>query len=658
MKKLINGLMALTLMASMTMTSFAAGTGTLYPDVESNHWALSAINTVTSKEIMPDYTNGSFKPLQKVSKVEAVVVAYRLVKESGQLGSFSAKTSVEQNKAALAAAGIPALYEPYNSDVYTAFGFALDKNLIAKEDLSSYMSAGKPKDITKEELSALFGKTLNLVKKQDMSAKIISLSFVDNGDINMLLAPYISLMVDNKLISKTGDAAGKFNPKSTMGRDVTASMAAGVYAAMTGSAVAVANPPVTTTAPTTTTPPVTTPTTTPTTGTTTGTTTAPVTNETKLVTGVVTMVYSDKFSIEVKDKLDNKNVYALSGTEILKNNERIGFLNVEVGNEVTLTLSGGKVSKMIVTLVYPTIEGKFDNLSKTQTDPTTKEVTRVITLVDAQGTKLYKKVRVGTPVEVDHAIKQAEDLVVGDKVVVSYEGFYATKISAYSAKHELIITIAKPFELKAGTLFTYKLPDGRIMDVKLASVPEVVKSGNKDLKKGDIVKATFLFGELKKMEATGMVAEDAGNIREVLISDGTSKITILNKENERKTYNVQSKIAMTIGDSKTTIDGLYQLRIGQEVSMEMDTAGIHTMIVTNALTVKPTEKTKLTLTVMEVLKGNLFSATDISGKSWAIAVKDGSGIVLETMKAGDKIEVTGTKLSEGFIEAEQLIKSN
>ena len=657
MKRWTQGLITAALLASMTVSGFAAGTGTNFSDVAADHWALSAINTVTSKEIMPDYTNGSFKPLQKVSKVEAVVIAYRLVKESGQLGNFSAKTSVEAHKAALSAAGIPALFEPYSSDVYTAFGFALDKNLISKEDLSAYMSAGKPKEITKEEFSALLGKTLNLVKKQDMSAKIISLSFVDNGDINMTLAPHISLMVDYKLISKTGDASGKFNPKTTLGRDVSASMVAGVYAAMTGGTVPV-TPPTTgtvTTPPTTTTP--VTPPTTPTTGT--GTTpTTPVTTATTLQTGVITSVFTDKFSIEVKDKLDKINVFSLSGTEIMKNNERIGFLNVEVGNEVTLSLSGGKVTKMVVSVVYPTIEGKFDNLSKPQTDPTTKEVTRIVTLVNAQGAKEYKKVKIGTLVEVDHAIKTVEDLVVGDKVVVSYEGHYATKISAYSAKHELLITIAKPFELKAGTMFTYKLPDGRLMDVKLSTVPEVVKSGGKDLKKGDIVKATFLFGELKKMEATGMVAEDSGNIREILISDGTSKITILNKQNERKTYNVQTKVALTIGDAKTTIDGLYQLRIGQEASMEMDTAGIHTMNVTNVLTVKPVEKTKLTLTVMEVLKGNLFSATDLSGKTWAVSIKEGSGIIVETLKAGDKIEVTGNKLSEGFLEAEQLVKVN
>ena len=657
MKRWTQGLITAALLASMTVSGFAAGTGTNFSDVAADHWALSAINTVTSKEIMPDYTNGSFKPLQKVSKVEAVVIAYRLVKESGQLGTFSAKTSVEAHKAALSAAGIPALFEPYSSDVYTAFGFALDKNLISKEDLSAYMSAGKPKEITKEEFSALLGKTLNLVKKQDMSSKIISLSYVDNGDINMTLAPHISLMVDYKLISKTGDASGKFNPKTTLGRDVSASMVAGVYAAMTGGTVPV-TPPTTgtvTTPPTTTTP--VTPPTTPATGS--GTTpTTPVTTATTLQTGVITSVFTDKFSIEVKDKLDKINVFSLSGTEIMKNNERIGFLNVEVGNEVTLTLSGGKVTKMVVSVVYPTIEGKFDNLSKPQTDPTTKEVTRIVTLVNGQGAKEYKKVKMGTLVEVDHAIKTVEDLVVGDKVVISYEGHYATKISAYSAKHELLITIAKPFELKAGTMFTYKLPDGRLMDVKLSTVPEVVKSGGKDLKKGDIVKATFLFGELKKMEATGMVAEDSGNIREILISDGTSKITILNKQNERKTYNVQTKVALTIGDAKTTIDGLYQLRIGQEASMEMDTAGIHTMNVANVLTVKPVEKTKLTLTVMEVLKGNLFSATDLSGKTWAVSIKEGSGIIVETLKAGDKIEVTGNKLSEGFLEAEQLVKVN
>lgn len=254
--------------------------------------------------------------------------------------------------------------------------------------------------------------------------------------------------------------------------------------------------------------------------------------------------------------------------------------------------------------------------------------------------------------EIDRVTKQVEELVKGDKLNISYDGYFARKIEAFSAKSEVLITLSKVGEFKTGASLTYKLPDGRVLDYLFKATPELVKIGGKDIRKGDIVKATFVYGELKKIESTGLVSEDIGAIKEILISDATSKITIFNKQNERKTYSVQSKVAMTVGDVKTNAEGLYLLRIGQEVSLEMDALGIYNLSVA-----KNVEKSKLDLTLMEVVKGNLLKATDAEGKVWVINLKE-SVMGIETYKPGDKIEVTGSKLSDQIFEAEAMAKIN
>ena len=226
MKKWIQGLLVAALTLSLTVNSFAA---LAFSDVEANHWALSSIKTVSEKNITPGYSDASFRPLQKATKVEVIVASYRILKETGKLGTFSAAESVNRNKATLTAAGIPAILAPYNSDVYTAFSFALDKNIISKEELSTFTASGKLVEATKEQVATTLGKTLNLVKNQALTGKIIAFNFVDASTITTTAAPYINLLMDYKLIGNAGDINGNFNPKVSLGRDVTASLVAGVY---------------------------------------------------------------------------------------------------------------------------------------------------------------------------------------------------------------------------------------------------------------------------------------------------------------------------------------------------------------------------------------------------------------------------------------------
>lgn len=645
------GIVTLGAALSAPMNSYAA---LLFSDVEANHWAISAIKTMSEKNIMPGYSDATFKPLQQVTKVELVTLSYRMLKESGKLGTFNAADSVNRNKEALSSAKIPALLAPYSSDVYTAFGFALDKGIITKEELSTYLSSGTLVNATKEQVATIIGKTINYAKPQNLTGKIISFSFNDASQINSLSAPYINLLIDYKLIGSAGDASGNFNPRASLGRDVVANMANGAYNIINGSTTGTTTG---TSSTGTTTGTTTTGTTTTTTGTTTGTTTTSTSTTSGLqnasISGTITNIVTDKLSIEVKDSLGKTAVYSLSGTEIIKNNTVIGFLNLSSGENVILNLVNGKVTKMVVEKNYSKAEGSFVELSKPVTDSATNKVFRVITIKKADGKLDYYKIETGLYVEIDRVVKTVEDLAKGDKMTISYDGYFARKIDAYTAKSEVLITLVKVTDFKANSSMTYKLQDGRAFEYQLKADAEVVKIANKDLKKGDIVKATYVYGELKKLEATGLVSEDAGAIKEILISDGTSKITILNAQNERKTYGLQGKVVMTIGDMKTNVDGLYSLRIGQNVSLEMDALGIYNLTVAKA-----SEKTKLSLTLMEVVKGtNLIKATDSEGKVWVINLKEGAAVI-DNFVPGDKIEVTGLKLSDLIFEAELMTKVN
>lgn len=611
----------------------------LFSDLDANHWAKTAIENMAQKNVMPGYTDATYKPAQKVSKVELVTVAYRVLKESNQLGSFNAADSVTRNKTALSAAKIPAILSPYSSDVYTAFGFALDNGLITKEELSTYVSSDKLVEATKEQVATIMGKTLNFVKKQDLSSKIVSLSFNDNDSINSLCAPYISLLIDYKLVGKDGDANGNFLPRTSLGRDIVANMVNGVYNAINNTTTSTSTSTSTTTT-----------TTTGSASTTTDTSDSAYENGT--ISGTITNILTDKLSIEVKDELGKTAVYSLTGTEIIKNNAAIGFLNLNVGENVIINIVNSKANKVVVEKNYSKAEGTFVELSKSVVDSTTKKNFRVITLKKSDGKLEYYKIETGLYVEIDSVVKSVEEIKKNDRIVISYDGYFARKIAAYSEKSEVLITLVKVADFKKNSSITYKLQDGRVLDQTLKADLELASVGT-GLKKGDIVKATYSYGYITKLEGTGLVAEDRGVIKEILISDGTSKITILNTQNVRKTYGIQSKIIMTIGDAKVSTDGLYQLRIGQDVSLSMDALGVYSLTVN-----KTSDKMKLSLTLMEIVKGtNLLKATDSEGKVWIVNLKDGAAVI-DNFVPGDKIEVTGVKLSDLIFEAELMTKQN
>ena len=658
MKRWMQVIVATGAILTLSISSFAAS---LFTDVSPSHWAYESIKTMSEKDIMPDYGDTSFKPLDRTSKIEAVVVAYRLLKTTNNLGSFAPATSITNNKAQLSAAGIPAYLSPYGSDVYSAFGFMLDNKLLTKEELSSFVTAGKPVDATKEQVAVIFAKALNFVKKEDLNSKIISFNYIDNSDITTSAAPYINLLVEYNLISASGDANSKLNPKAVLTRETTGYLAAGVYKTLLSSTSSSNSTTGSTTSGNTTTGSTTGSTTSgnTTTGSTTGSTTGTATGTTKdygtsTISATITEIYKEKLSIQVTDNLGQTSTFALSGTEIIKNNAPLGFLNLVIGDNLILDITNGKVTKVIVEKNYSKVSGTYNKIStKEVADASTGKKYRVLEITKNDGKTGYYKIETGLYVEIDRVIKSVENLTKGDVVTISYDGYFARKIEAFSAKSEVMITITKITDFKEGSVLSYKLPDGRAYDLQIKATPQVVKANGKDIRKGDIVKGTFIYGALTKVEATGMVAEDSGTVKEILISDTTSKITILNKDGERKTYSFQSKVSINVNDEKLGSEGIYQLRVGQEVKLSMDALGISQLTFTKVM-----DQTKMTMTLMEVVKGNLLKATDTDGKVWVVNLKVDNSYNLDQYKPGDKIEFTGVKLSELIFDASSMTKVN
>lgn len=701
--------MALTLAMALVVSSVPVGfAATAFSDMAQDRWSYAAVKSVSEKNIMPGFGDASFKPGQTVSKIEVVVTSYRAMKIANKLGKFSAVDSVNKYKEVLSKNNIPAILSPYGSDVYTALGYAIENKIISVDDLKTYMISGKPASATKQEIATIQGKMLNMIKQTNVLNKIISFSYKDASEISNTAAPYVYFLIENKILSKTGDNNGKFGPKSTISREILATMLMPLYTAMGGSNTPVVVAPVvnrgtktgvtepttvpntavpnttkpttvpstttpnTATVPTTvpgaTTPSTTTPSTTPSTTTpvkpvdvtTTNTTTVSTDGSvigTGIMTGKIALVHVDKQLIEVKDQLGKTAIFNIAAAQIFKDNTPIGLMNLEVGQNIVLSVMNAKVTKIVIEKNYAVTEGTFVELTRDVEDPKTKLKFHVLT-VKKPDTKLeYFKVDGTVYVEIDKVAKTVDSLVKNDKITVSSDNLmYARKIEAYGVKSEFVGTLTTLTDFKAGSVIAVKMPDGRLFEQKLKADVEAIKMNNKDIKRMDIVKVITAYGDIKRIEATGLVAEDSGYIREILISDTSSKITILNKQGERKTYTFGAKYEIYNGKMKS-VNGLYDLRVEQEITLEMDSLGVYSLVF-GGNKAGEKEKDKLIVTVSELVQGTMMlKGFDESGKVWVVTYKEGL-LAPTDLKIGDKALLTGVKLTEQNFMAEIIVKNN
>lgn len=225
--KVVVSILLMALMVSTSVMSFGAQ---LYTDIPEDHWANAYITKVSELDIMPGYSDGTFKPDNKVSKLEVIVGIYNTIDAAGKLDGVDVTGMVNKHRATIESLSIPNELDPYG-DVYPAVAFALENEIIVKDELKYFMKDGALYEASKLNTSVFIGKALNIYKKENLN-KIISFDYKDAFDISAAAAPYVDLLIQYDIVDAKGDADGKFNPRQIVSRQNLTVMLTGFYDAL------------------------------------------------------------------------------------------------------------------------------------------------------------------------------------------------------------------------------------------------------------------------------------------------------------------------------------------------------------------------------------------------------------------------------------------
>lgn len=203
-KQLISAVTALTLSVSNCISIFAAN----FPDVPSNHWAKSSIDSAASLELMKgSLENGVtvFRPNAHVTYCESVQLIYNLLKKQNPSLTAAPETITRW----------VSIMQLYNipSWVYEPLAYCLENDIVAISDLTKFISNGNLNTATREDVSVMFGKALSNYYTLSTS---VNLTFKDSASISASAKIYVELL--SRLGIITGNESNCFNPANNITR--------------------------------------------------------------------------------------------------------------------------------------------------------------------------------------------------------------------------------------------------------------------------------------------------------------------------------------------------------------------------------------------------------------------------------------------------------
>ncbi|SFH80532.1 S-layer homology domain-containing protein [Tindallia magadiensis] len=197
----------------MLFTSMVPAFAVEFTDI-SGHWGRNHIQRMADKGIVsgsedPNTGRRVYKPDDPVTKVEAIVMLYSMLRETEQLISQNDHTS--RYRSIMTSADIPEW-------AMRQVAYAIEAEIISTTDLAGFMKDAEPspeqQSAAREEVAIYFGKAMDTEEEADRTAT--SLDFKDTEQISSNALPYVNLLVEKDVIS--GDTENNFNPRQTITR--------------------------------------------------------------------------------------------------------------------------------------------------------------------------------------------------------------------------------------------------------------------------------------------------------------------------------------------------------------------------------------------------------------------------------------------------------
>ena len=212
MNKLFKGIIASVAAVSMTATAFAA----TFSDVEGTayDWANSYVEDMAEKGLISGYEDGTFRPQNTVSKIEAISLFARAMGSRSEIHEKTVKSALDK-------------YDEFIDNLNLKFGkedvaFLLHHGALTEAEMNAYLSGDtKNKPMLRHEAATIIVKSMGL----DAEAKrnlVLDLSYTDVKDIPSAAKKYVYMVTEKNIMAGGGD--GTFSPNTDVQRSQIAVM--------------------------------------------------------------------------------------------------------------------------------------------------------------------------------------------------------------------------------------------------------------------------------------------------------------------------------------------------------------------------------------------------------------------------------------------------
>lgn len=517
--KIFTRILSLTLGLTMIFTTVASAV--TFNDI-SDHWAKDNIIKVANNGLVTGYSDGSFKPENNVTVLEALVMMSRLYEIDDDVND----QIIEEYE--------PVLEDMANASDYSwafeSLSIALELGVVSESGLETMF---KDKTIaqkaSKEEICVLLTKAM-MLSDEAKNLKVYTLPFNDVALISTAARPYIYVMYDKEIVK--GDTKSNINPKDNITRAIMATMLDRAYEYIKDNNI---EPEFADYEPT-----------------------------TKL-NGIVTDVtVGDVESyVYIKDDNDVSTIVRINDdTKIYLNDKIVEISKIEKNMLITCQIDEQRIARTIeADNLTKIITGKISNVAYS--------APAKITIIDEDNNKkTYEVPSENIQIYLDGKETEFKKLVEKDLVSLRVKDGVLNQIDStsriqnYDGKITAIDYTNLPIKL---TMLVTK--NNKSMTFEYSSDVEVtrnkVESSFDQIRVGDEATVTAEYSKMTKINSKAAEAEMSGTIKEILIA-AQNKIKIANSSGTVKEYAVSNNVQINIGSKNATI---YDLRLGYQVNV-------------------------------------------------------------------------------------------
>ena len=516
MNKRIGSILIVCILLMMYIPAASA-----FPDIRDENlgWAKESIEQMASQGIITGFPDGTFKPAEPVTRLQAFILIARLLGVNDERNEQYVALAEEAYRSALF---------PYSISNKREVAYLLYKGVVSSEELIDYLTPAKANSPLKRyEAAVLLTKAMG--KENEVKDKSVAfLSFDDAGDIPHKARSYVECVQKKGIMG--GMSEYEFGPNENVTR---AQMAVMLYRVMQF-------------------------------------------NDEQMhwVMGTVNSIDARDNKITITNVVDAVRTYEVEKDTIFRIDGAPSALEDYTPNtEVHLTFREDKLHMIegIAPEVDETVKGVVTFIRRTGTNRLIR-----VRVTHEDGATEIKEYSVDSAVEVIYDGKEENigKVSTSDYVVLDIKNYKIIRIEGEKRIRTVKGTV-QGIMLGQTLRLRIETEGGYDEEYTVVSDVEVIKNSRRtdlrSVRQGDDLELTLEYNEVIKVEATSVRTTAEGTIEEIVIS-ATPSIKIRH-QGEIRHYDLVRHVEISINGNTTKDDKpfeIYDLRLGYPVTLAID----------------------------------------------------------------------------------------